>query len=97
MNFYSFSLIQEVPKLLPLLDEGWKHLVFDNLAPQTKLKYARIQNTFLGFWLSTGLAPLPASALLRYLSYLKLGMALAPQTIRGHLAAVRHLHLVNGF
>ena len=40
--FNSFSLIQEAPELLSLLDEGWKHLIFDNLAPQTKLKYAQI-------------------------------------------------------
>ena len=99
MIVFSFSLIQEAPELLSLLDEGWKHLIFDNLAPQTKLKYARIQNIYLSFCLSTGLAPLPACelTLLRYLAYLKLGRALAPQTIKGHLAAVRHLHLVNRF
>ena len=86
-------------ELLSLLDEGWTHPVFDDLAPQTKQKYVRIKNSFLGFCLSTGLASLPASVLtlLRYLSYLNLGRALAPQTIKGHLAAVRHLHLVNGF
>lgn len=49
---------KEAPKLLSLLDKGWKHLIFDNLAPQTKLKYARIQNIYMGFCLSTGLAPL---------------------------------------
>ena len=99
MIVFSFSLIQEAPELLSLLDEGWKHLIFDNLAPQTKRKYAGIQNIYLGFCRSTGLAPLPACelTLLRYLAYLKLGRALAPQTIKGHLAAVRHLHLINGF
>ena len=64
----------------------------------TKEKYANLQDIYLGFCFSVGVVSVPASerSLLRYIAYLVYSKGLAASTVKTHLAAVRHLHLING-
>ena len=101
-DFYSspppFLLLQDYSSFLELLDEGWKSLVLGDLKETTKEKYANLQDTYLGFCFSVGVASVPTSetSLLRYIAYLVYSKGLAASTVKTHLAAVRHLHLING-
>jgi hypothetical protein len=54
--------------------------------------------TFLRFCIDLGVTPLPCSSHtnLKFIAWLKLHKKLGPEAIRGYLAAVKHLHSING-
>ena len=75
-----------------------KKEILNGLARSSAAKYAYAQRTFASFCSHLGAHPVPCTAgtLARYVVWLKHHKALGPDAIRGHVAAVRHLHTVNG-
>ena len=73
--------------------------MLQGISASTAKAYTGAQETYTGFCSALQVATLPCSTntLLRYIAWLKSSKNLAPSTIRVHLAAVRHLHAINGF
>jgi site-specific recombinase XerC len=81
-----------------MLDALAEEAVLQGVAPSTARKYAYTQRGFVDFCRSLGMDPVPCSkqAALRYMMWLKNYKRLGADTIRGHFAAIRHLHAING-
>jgi hypothetical protein len=79
-------------------DPIWLNLVLAGTASSTNSTYAARQRGYLDFCRVHRLAPLPASeeTLLDLCAHLH-GLGLQASSINGHLAAIRHLHVINGF
>ena len=71
----------------------------NGLALSTSKKYSAAQGVFARFCLDLGVAPVPCDShsLLKFIAWLKRLKNLGPEAIRGYLAAVRHLHSINGY
>lgn len=67
-------------------------------AKTTNKRYASQQRCYIDFCNDNTVAPVPATeeALLRYVMYLH-SSGRKTGTINGHMSAVRHFHLINGF
>ena len=94
-----FSSFQDRIKLAHLLQEAASLLALSSVTPQTAKRYGSQQNLYLGFCKTLGFLAVPADSttLSSFIAYLKLGRAVSASTIRGYLAAVRHLHIINNF
>ena len=89
-------LLQEAGEIMDYWDTSWG---LPDLKPTTRQSYTYSQNSFLAFCEKFCLTPLPCTELnlVRYIAYLRDAKRLSGSSIYAHLAAVKHLHLMNGF
>ena len=88
---------------LQIPDEGTlreltKKLILEGVTTSTARKYTYSQQTFYRFCLERGKIAVPCSkeTFLNYAAWLRLHKRLGPEAVRGHLAAVKQLHTING-
>ena len=87
---------QEAGEIMDYRDRSWEP---PDLKPTTRKNYSYSQSIFLSFCEQFCLTPLPCTEinLLKYIAYLRDDKRLTCNSIHTHLAAVKHLHMMNGF
>ena len=95
MLIFSF-ILQFHPQLL--LQE-WLHLVLAGTAASTNRLYATKQRCFVRFCYARQLFILPLLETVQLLPYTNhlFNQGLRPNTVSTHLAALRHMSIINGF
>ena len=80
------------------IHETVSHYLIGGLAESTKRQYTKIQNKFVGFCQALGVSPCPSQAetILSFLAWAKLESG-SNGGVNAQLAAIRNLHLINGF
>ena len=100
MVFTSYSLLffQAVQDLISQLQAEVVTLTLSGVAESTGEKYAGLQRTFIEFCNLLGVLAVPAEedTMVKFLAYLKSVRGLAAKSIGPYMAAVRHLHIING-
>ena len=94
----SLLSFQEVQDLISQLQAEVVALTLSGVAESTAEKYAGLQRTFIEFCNLLGVLAVPAEedTLVKFLAYLKSVRGLAANSIGPYMAAVRHLHIING-
>ena len=80
------------------LEQSATELMLRGITKSTATDYARKQSTFAGFCVSLGQSPVPCNidSMIKFVTWLYREKKLAASSIKGFVAAVRHLHLING-
>ena len=80
------------------LDRAVEHYFWNGLAPSTQKMYSSAKKCYLQFCKDKSLSPLPApeQQLCQFVSSLAI-QSLCHNTIKSYLAAIRHLHIAEGY
>ena len=84
---------------MPILEQLSQDLVLEGLKPSSARTYSSQQGVFLRFCRDLNLTPVPcdSSTILWFITWLNKIRGVGPASVKGYLAAINHLHMLNGF